>query len=361
MLVLIIVGILSVFFAYLAQFNKFKFGLKLSFLLIFLFLALRYDFGNDYDAYLEKFQFLEKYGLEAFLNNDESEKGWVYLNILFLPFGFFVLVAFLALINCLVYYDFIKRFVPVKLYWLSVFIYMFDPYLMLIHSSAMRQSLAISLVVFSIKYLYEKKLFTFFLIVLLASYFHSSALIALVLIPLLIFNFKISLKFGLIFCTLFLLLFFASDLINNNVGNFLQLYLSRYETHLENDVVLKQEIGLGVVLQFMILIIVIYYGKFQNKESSLLFKIYIISFIFIPLSMIIWLIDRTGFYFTIFSIAVIPIIASSMVNRNIAKFVPIVFIAFTLFKFYLFFQSEIWIKSFETYHTIIPKLIFLSN
>ncbi|KUO68033.1 MAG: hypothetical protein APF83_12185 [Lutibacter sp. BRH_c52] len=361
MITVIIVGILAVFFAYLAQFKKTKNGLKVSFFLIFLFLAFRYDFGNDYKGYLEKFQFLNTFGLENYLIWDTSEIGWAYLNYIFIPFGFFAMVAALALLNSLIYYNFIKRYVPVKFYWLGVFIYIFDPYLMLIHASAMRQSLAISLVVLSFNYLYKKDFLRFILIILISSFFHRSALIMLILIPLIIYHWKINLRVAIIFCAIFIILFGAGSFIMASTNDFLQLFLIRYEHHLEKEIELNQGIGLGVALQFIILIITLYFARFQNREADILFKIYVISFIFIPLSLYIWLISRIGFYFTIFSIAVIPIIASGIKNKLFGKIVPLMFVGFTLFKFFQFFLSEIWIENYGVYKSIIPNLEFLKN
>ena len=361
MITVIIVGILAVLFEYLAQFKKTKNGLKVSFFLIFLFLAFRYDLGNDYKAYLEKFQFLDSFGLENYLNWEKTEKGWTYLSYIFLPFGFFAMVATLALFNCLIYYNFIRRYVPTNFYWLAVFIYIFNPYLMLIHASAMRQSLAISLVVLSFNYLYKKDFLRFILIILISSYFHTSALITLIFIPLTIYPWKINLKVGIIFCSIFIILFGAGSLVMASTNDFFQLFLIRYEHHLENDIELNQGIGLGVAFQFIILMVTLYYARFQNKEGDTLFKIYIISFLFIPLSLYIWLIARIGLYFTIFSIAVIPIIVAGIKNKLLRKIVPIVFIAFTLFNFFIFFQSEVWIEDFGVYKSIIPNIEFLKN
>ena len=55
MITVAIFNMFAVFFAFLAGSRRDKFWLKVSFVVIFLFLALRYDYGNDYDAYLQGF------------------------------------------------------------------------------------------------------------------------------------------------------------------------------------------------------------------------------------------------------------------------------------------------------------------
>lgn len=357
----VLVGISAVFFAYLAKFENTKNGLKISFSLIFLFLALRYDFGNDYPHYREMFNDLNAFGLQKYLELQLKEEGWAYLSFLFLPVGFFGFVAFLALFNCLVYYNFIKKYVPTNFYWLAVFIYVFDPYLMLIQASAMRQSLAISLVILSFDFIKTKRYLPFSLLILAASFFHASSLIALVLIPLRIFSWKINFKFGIIFSLFFIALFSAGHLIESSATNLLQSYFNRYEHHLENDIVLDKGIGVGIGLQFILLLITLYFARFQKEDSTLLFKMYLISFLFIPLSLYLWLIDRVGYYFTIFSIVVIPLIAANKSNKLIAKTVPFIVVPLTLYNFFIFFQSEIWIDNFGTYNTVIHHLDFLKN
>ncbi len=151
-----ILNIIVVLFAYLARYRRTKFGLKVSFFLIFLFLALRYDYGNDYPGYLKHFLVINQYAwIDYFGKSLQFEPGWTFLCRLFEPLGFFAMTAVLALFNCVVYYRFIKKYVPPAYYWFAVFLYVFTPGFMLIHSSAMRQSVAITLFIFSIDYLYK--------------------------------------------------------------------------------------------------------------------------------------------------------------------------------------------------------------
>ena len=139
MIVTIILGFFSVLFAFLAKYKNVMWGLKASFTLIFLFLSLRYNFGNDYKAYLEAFY--NNYGyssIDFFDKSNQFESGWMFLNYLFQPFGFFAMTAVLAFFHCMVLYNIVNKFVPKKQQWFAVFIYVFNPYFMLVYSSAMR-------------------------------------------------------------------------------------------------------------------------------------------------------------------------------------------------------------------------------
>ena len=109
MFVVIFIGILAVALAALRQRSFKTVPLKLSLFVIFVFLALRYDYGNDYAGYYMRF---------LNLPNEDSildiqyvrgyEWGWEYLNYTFYRLfgnnGFFIMVALLAAVHCFVLY-----------------------------------------------------------------------------------------------------------------------------------------------------------------------------------------------------------------------------------------------------------------
>ena len=104
MFVVFIVAIVSTLLAYSASKGN-KYGLHQAFILITLFFCFRYDFGSDYLAYLQMFNNINRYniGLLDFnslsIFSEKGELGWVLLNKLFNPFGFFGLIAFLSILE----------------------------------------------------------------------------------------------------------------------------------------------------------------------------------------------------------------------------------------------------------------------
>ena len=118
MYTVLIMNILVVLTAYLAKYRQFKFGLKISFLIIFFFLALRYNFGNDYKGYLTDFLEFNNYDKVSYFNiaDFHYEPGWLILCRIFKGPGFFAMVAFLAAFNCMAYYFLIHRYVPRRYY-----------------------------------------------------------------------------------------------------------------------------------------------------------------------------------------------------------------------------------------------------
>ena len=342
---------LAVFFAYMARFEFLKFGLKISFLIIFFFLALRYNFGNDYTGYLRDFIELNSLSKIDYFNIAyfHYEPGWLLLCRIFGKLGFFVMTSFLASLTCVVYYQFIKKYVPFRYYWLAIFLYIFTPSFLLIQASAMRQQFAVVIFIFSINYIHEKKPLKYFLCILIAYSFHSSALILLPFYFIGYLNKRIS-KAGMgIILSIFISLFLLMSIIGRYVNDLITSYFQRYETYQASGSV---GTGLGIIYFSVFLFLVLLFEKYQTREMSIIFKIAIVSFIFIPLSLYIQLIARMIMYFGMATIIAYPVLAKNM-NKSAYRTIFVSYIILiTLYSFFNFFYSPLWRGSFGTYHSI---------
>jgi hypothetical protein len=110
--------------------------------------------------------------------------------------------------------------------------------------------------------------------------------------------------------------------------------------------------GLGVLFFTLLFVLTIYYERFQNKQTGLVFKIAIISFMFIPLGLLVQLIGRVAMYFAPATIIAYPVIAL-YIKKPINKIIFVLtLILFTTFTFYSFFSSETWSDAFGNYTTI---------
>jgi hypothetical protein len=346
-----------IFYAYLARNKHNEFWLRVSFALIFLFLALRYDYGNDYSGYLKRFQEINRVTTINYFDEYWGfEAGWVFLCRLFKPFGFFAMTAILALLNCVVYYRFIKKYVPPSYYWLAVFLYVFNPGFMLIHSSAMRQSLAIIVFIFSIDYIYKKKAIHYCLCIAIASLFHTSALILFPVYLLGLYNWKINKKLAVVLFTLFLLLYAYGDIFLPNINQFISAYFGRYEIYEGGGEISS---GLGVIIYSFLFALILFYEQTQSVAIALLFKIAILSYFIMPLGLSILMISRTGMYFQPATIVVFPIILFKMNNSVVKNIILTALILIMTYSFFQFFQSDVWQETFGTYNTIFsaPEIL----
>ena len=357
-------NVVYVFFAYLARYKGYEFFLKISFFLIFLFLALRYNYGNDYPQYFYTFLDVKRH-----LGTDYSgeylgktmyfsfESGWLFLYKLFqplgFPWGFFALVAVLAAFNCFVYYRFIKKYVSSRYYWFAVFLYVFDPNYMLLHSSAMRQSLAISIFLFSLDYLYKKDIIRYFLCAMLASLIHTSAYVIFPIYLLGLFNWTSNKTLATSIFLLYISVFMSIQSIAPILTALISSKLDRYEGYLKTASEVNS--GLGIVYFSIMFALILFYERFQSKEASLLFKLALLAYFVKPLTLIISMITRIEMYFNPILIAVFPIVLMSIKNRFIKTILLFVLMVWTLNSFYLFFQSDVWKKAFGTYQTIFSS------
>jgi len=353
MVVTIFVGVCAVFFAWLTKFKNAQFGLGVSCGLIFIFLALRYNFGNDYQAYLNGFIEINSYsGLNIFDKTINYEIGWTLLSRLFKSIGFFGMTAAIAALNSFVYYGFIKRNVPINYQWLAVFLYVFSPGLMLTQCSAMRQSLAINIFLLSLPYLQKKRALGFFFCIGLASLFHASALALAPIYLIGIFNGKIRWPIRIALISTFILLFIYGKLLYGRIDQIVSNNFARYQIYVQSG---GAEIasGLGVLFLSAILILTIYYDRLQQGERAILFKLNILNLMFVPLGLVILMLGRIGMYFAPASIIVLPIITTAFKNRIMRIALALAIIGFTFYGYFQFVNSPVWKDSFKTYQTIL--------
>ena len=151
MFVSFIVGFLSMFFGFLFWKLNSKKYLFLSFLILFIYLAIRYDFGSDYMTYYSMFKIINDSSWREihYLSNLENigettEFGFIYFNKILSTFSdFFFLIAVQSFVLCFVYFNLIKRFVINKFVWLAFFILIFNVNLLVRDISGLRQGFAI--------------------------------------------------------------------------------------------------------------------------------------------------------------------------------------------------------------------------
>lgn len=356
MITVAVLNSVVVFLAFFARFKNWDFLLKISFGLLFVFLALRYDYGNDYNAYLKDFM---KLSFNSFAEFDKAnfEPGWTLLCYLFRPLGvkgFFAMTAVLAFFNCVVYYRFIKRYVPPAYYWLAVFLYVFSPGFMLTHASAMRQSVAISLFLISVDYLYKKNVLGYGICIGLAMSVHFSAVILLPVFLLGLFNWRINKMTASCLLAGYVLFIFLGKTMKGPIADFVTTYLGRYAIYNSQSGI---EIGTGMGLLFytMLFVLILWYEQYQTKENAIVFKLAIISYLLLPVSLIIMILGRSNMYFQPATIVVMPMVFANIKSVLFRYSFMFALIAITLLSFNGFFHSKVWEKKFGTYQTIFSS------
>lgn len=355
----IILNILVIIIAYFARYRKTRFLFEISFFIIFLFTALRFNFGTDYEGYLESFNYIIKsHSIRSInFNSFLFEPAWAVLNYIFKPIGFFGFIIVLSAFICYTYYFIIKKYVDPKYYWFAIFIYVFSFDIMWIQFSALRQALAIAIFIHSVKYLNEKRNPVIYILLnLLGASFHTSAYFML---PLVIFSFK-KIRNSKLLGIIILAIFWGILLEGHKlIPKLMELtayiskdsYISKFEREISTSITL-----IGSLIWGTLLMIIIYYSKYQKDEAKNLFylsALYTLVYVFTPL---VWLADRMGYYFAPFNIVVYPLIIYYEKRKFIKIGLIIFFIIFTLNRFIAFSKLDWVIDGYSQYKTILSTL-----
>lgn len=297
-------------------------GLWFLFVILTFFAGFRWDVGIDWPAYMDVFggniietaSWLERMepanlGLKILLLLNGLEDGGYYLWLMaFITMFFF--------------------FYSIRQYSLSPFLSVvlfvgFGMYFDLMNG--VRQYAAISIVVFSWQYLFDKKLIRYILVVFIASLFHMSALIMLPVY--FICNMRINKKYLLLFAIISIpLSFVISSLLIGFVSMFAQ-----YETYGDTEfVVANNPLSILRVLFPLSLfaIIIKIYGKLMiTRKTRILTNLSLLSIFCTLLFPGVALLIRIGFYFQVAFIFLIPIISRelSFNSGNLFKWFSIIY------------------------------------
>lgn len=366
MLTVLLVSLLAVLVALFASYDKRI--LLCAFVILTAFWALRYNWGNDYMTYLGHFNTIKtsNVGLLDFDSYNhlfvKGEYLWYILNNIFCPLGFFSLIIFLSIVENFIIYKFVVSNVPPKWYWLSVFIYCFNIEFYLIGASMMRQWLALCLFIYSINFLFEKKLIQYLIITSVAFYIHSSAIIMLLCIPFAYLqNIKIDNKY-LVLLSLCLLAWYimAPIYLRDYADLFFELNddgaYSVYEMTDSNDSGLSI---FGIISSYFIPFtgfLVLYLNG--DTKSRILASVFILQLLFVPLSSVIPIFARITTYFTSLGIVVWPLAINKISKRRylpLGLAVLFLLLLLNIKSYTWFFSDPVWEKSYSTYTTILTQ------
>ena len=354
MIAVTIVNILAVLIAYAERSLKLKNGLLVSTLLLIIFYGIRYDYGNDYLAYVDIFNDINRY-VNLDYSTDETNKievGWRILNRAFSDLGFETLVFLLTTILFGTFYWVTNKYIKREYQYFTLFVFLFSPGLMLTLLSSMRQTLAICIIIWAIPYILNKKWYYSIPIIVLAAQFHTSAYMML-LLPLTVFllntNRKIyiaSFAFAMIF------IMFAQEYVAFALEFILINYFPNYYYYMGNSGdAATLGIGIGYVFNIIMFAYLIVYDKQKKDTESWFMKMSAISYILLPISFILMTIGRITLYFRMFTPFAFTTLLDNK-NKKIPYFIFILNIFFLLYGYFTFFYNPTFTEKYMTYKTI---------
>lgn len=304
--------------------------------------GVRWHVGVDYMSYLNNYLSVQNFGHSIF----NKESGFEYITLFFAKLGlhytvYFTFLAFLQIYFIYRAFQYQRFLYPI----LGLFI-VFGPFY-LEWMNGIRQVIAASMFVYSIRFIIEKKLFKYLITILLASLFHQSVLI---LIPVYFLPKKDLFKnrfltLSLVFISLYLGMnnFWIDQL--KNLGNLFQLI--GYENYSSDNLATYimeeqiQNIGPRRLIMILIAIITIWYAPklsehFKKYHFYYYFNLAIFGFLFYNLlSNTHHLFLRPVAYFTIFSVVTTSYLMVYLKDNLTKKRIFIYLVTFILMLLYL--------------------------
>lgn len=330
---------LATFFMYIANRTENNDYLIIVYLIITLPSLLRYCVGIDYEPYLNLYYYVNEFdNITSFLIYHEVEKSFVFLSVLAAEFSLPIIVfAFYSIFTqlfmvCGIWY--FRRWVsPTFLLFLYLLSFYWRTY------NIFRQSLAISIIFFAIKYVFQEKIINYIVCVLVASCFHNTAIIAILVY--FIYNIKpkkVHIKGSLYFegLIIFCGLVFLQPLMNTVFSiPFLSTYGNSYNQ------IYSFDFQIGMVSQAFLYFLYFYFNKYRKnnlstKENEFLTRAVLMSIAEYILLYRVFFASRIGLYFSIFSLVSFASIHdknSKIINREKANLSTILIIFYYIYQF----------------------------
>lgn len=274
--------------------QKYTKALYIFLFFVFWFTAgLRFETGIDYNAYYEVYQ--ESYSLKQALLNDKFseisvEPGYLLLNSVFRSIGteINIMFFFISLITSLLLFNSFEKYID-KYKFLALLAYFSFVYFTL-DMSGIRQAIAVNIFLYSLRFIQEKKIYKYLACVILASFFHASALIGLVLYW--VFNKKITSLFMVIATLLgFMVIALKIPIINIMVDDVLSLFMpatAMFKLFYYSTADKIWGLNIKVIFNVIVLFTLVYYRKVL-EERFLYFNIILNSlFCYVFFREILW-------------------------------------------------------------------------
>lgn len=302
------------------KWNK-KIYLWLSFFILFFISAFRsVNIGNDTSEYVRLFNFFgtENNILEL---STRFEIGYVVFNKILYSLSSNHLILFIVTSLFIIGVWMIFIYKNSNMVWISVFLFI-NLRIYYFTLSGLRQAISMAILLISYKFLKERKFVPFLSLILIASLFHSSALIFLIVYPL--SKIKFNRRFLTVQTIVGILIFVAFD----SFINIIFMLFPQYQ-HYASGVYFTGDVQIASVLNFLVLLIILLLGIFtlnQRDRQGLIDSNYIktknktpnineknILLHIISLGTLTYfaainanMLDRIGIYFLMFSIIFIP-------------------------------------------------------
>lgn len=325
--------------------------LNCAFIFLSLMVMLRdVNIGNDTITYVSSYLRYTQGDTES-----RMEPGFLIMNKI-CKFCFespYSIIVVTGGISMSLYYIFIRKYSNWTFFSVILFVFIgyFDSNMNLI-----RQSIAVGILCYSYRFLISKNLLGFITSVLIATSFHTTAIIFI--FTWFVFRLKISKKSLLIFAILTISIYLFFSIVLSSVLSIIGKYEGYQESSYGEGGKLGSYFAVSIYIVFFIIIYIIYrlVGKikFQQRRLDSLIMICLMGFGLQIISFNFNIISRIAMYFNIFQILLIPKVLMLLSHKNRIIISTILFTALNLY-----FWTKITLR--PEWNLVYPYKTFLTE
>ncbi|MEE8807930.1 MAG: EpsG family protein [Lactimicrobium sp.] len=250
-------------------------------------------FRGDNEVYEQMYKSLSGSNFDYVKQSSTFEKGFVVYSYIFatlgVPYNIFMAITFL--IGMLLCFFTVRRITDNY----SLFLVLYFCYYFLYDIQQIRNFIAISISIFALRFLKDRHVVIYILLILLASMFHFSALAFLPFLLIYLPNYK---YFAKLFIELSAILFAGLSILNLTGNNVIKqlarvINLGSYNLYVgDNFNALRPFIELVLFAYLAILVYTVTIEEQDNEWASFTISITAVSFLFLPLMLISMTMDR---------------------------------------------------------------------
>ena len=310
-------------------------------LLLTITLGLRYNVGVDYLSYKNIYEYPDS---SFDFSVSHIEPLYYFFNYFFYRLGFpyYALVCFVIFVQ---FYLFFHSFKPYPTIRQNSFVFLFITGTLFLFLNGQRQGLSFFVILFSLKYIYNRNLGKYLFFVIIASGFHYTSLM---FIPLyFVYNLKRGIFDNLyiqlsIFILCLLLQTYLFDIIYNII---LSISPAKYLRYGDRIIDWKMDLGTGyaLLLSYLMNIITMFLfnWKIERKTNSVFLFVYRVWLIGTYLEMIFvgnMLLTRLTLCLTALKIILLPYIIGNVRKESIRKeFLQFILLLILLLSYLVYF------------------------
>lgn len=350
----ITVSILATLIAMYGSYAKQKHPLWVPMIMLAIFFSLRYNYTMDYIAYERMFNSVNAYeNMNYYSYIRGIETGWKVLNRLLAPLGYQSLIAVTTFFQLGVFVWFAEKYISRKWQWVALMIYVFDPWYMLMHLSTMRQTMSMSVLVLSLPYIFDRKIFKALLIWAVALTFHKTAWIAL---PIMFVGYLkprywrlTAILIGSIIGVSALIPAFFFDIAKHSIG---LLGAGRFEIYIVKGSAAQLGSGVGLLYRMAFIGYLIYSMKKSSRKMFIFIAIYCMAMPFQLMGMTGMYFGRLGWYFSYLGLPGLLVYVYNWRKSLLDRTIFVVYICLEIYT-YLRFFVDYFPSGFLHYETVL--------